>query len=407
MKKKILSFLTAFAVAAFCLIAPVKSGIGFNVDVDASDIEGLSAEALGTANIKALEEGDQFKLIVTVPSTAKKLDTIELNILFNSDVFDVIKWCDNDEAPTLVTGSVAESAGIKTADTAGYSYLSYTAVGVKAGDEHSLDLSAGLTLEAILEVKNVEDDRGTKEFELITTADLFQCGYMRGTSWVPVWEPSAEDAKTTVKISNTITGLLTGVDLTGLAVGESAWVVVYDGSTVVGCGEVDVISATKAFFEIISGPEDDKKSYDLKLRVGADEDHLSPLWGVFTDYKAPTGMDKPVTFVEPKFTNNKLTDKTGTAQIKGSKEKRNIGTLTFRLFGDTDKDGSVGAGDATHILRYIVGNASAIDDTDPALLTINEGIANVLDTDAIINAKDATQILRKIIGFSSVFDGRG
>ncbi len=89
--------------------------------------------------------------------------------------------------------------------------------------------------------------------------------------------------------------------------------------------------------------------------------------------------------------------KTRTCTVCGEVE-----TVEYSLYkkGDVNKDGSVDAKDATQILRFVNGKASALDSMDEAeRLAIGD-----VSRDDSIDAKDATQILRYVNGKTSMFD---
>ncbi len=406
-KKRLLSLFAAFAVALCCLIVPGNSRIGLNTVAEASVTDGLSIEALDGADIEALMPGDRFKVTLTIKPVDELLDTIYFNIKYNSAAFDVVSWYDADADVLAPKGALSESAGIFPVEGEdGFSYLSYGAAGLKISapaEERTIDLSAGAVFEATLMVRtDVPVTGGSYEITLDKTADCFQCGYfVSATGYIECWKPSDADSSVIAKVANSISGKIDGIDLGD--VGGTVVVLVYDGTTLITSGDVDPVNGR---FTIKSGPEDATKTYDLKLGVRDASSTVRSLWGVFTERSLYPEDDKTVTLTPPKFVKNKLTDKTGIIQIKGSKDIRPIGMLTFRLFGDVNKDGSVGAGDATQILRHIVGNASSIDGASDEETEINKGIANVMDTDSVLNAKDATQILRKVIGVPSMFNGR-
>lgn len=405
-KKRFLSLFAAFAVALCCLIVPGNSRIGLNTVAEASDTSGLSIEALGSADIEALMPGDEVKVTLTVPNVTKKADSILFNIKFNSETFSVVQWY--AEEPDALIGATTQSAGVsKVVGEDGYSFLSYGASGVGPDGSGTIDLTAGAQLVATLMVrKDVKVTGGSYDIVLDRTADLFQCGYyVSAQSYVECWKPTEEESVVVAKVANSITGMITGVDISDINIssGGTLHVLMYNGTELIAWAKVDELSGE---FTIKSCPEDASKTYDLKLGKMDEVTKTvkSLLWGVFTDRSLYPEDDKSVILTPPKFTNNKLTDKTGTVQIKGSKDMRPIGSLKFRLFGDVDGKGSIGANDATQILRHIVGNTSSIDAATVELLELNKGISNVVNSDSVLNAKDATQILRKVVGVSSVFD---
>lgn len=406
-KKKLLSLFAAFAVAICCVSAPKDSGVGLSAVAEASDTDGLSITALGGADMEALMPGDRFKVSLNVKPIDELLDTIYFNIKFNSAAFEVVDWYGDDGGVLAPYGALSESAGVRPVDGEdGFSFLSYSANGLKISaptEERTIDLSAGITFDATLMVRtDVAVTGGSYDITLDRSADFFQCGYhVSATGYIECWKPSDADSVVVAKVANSISGKIDGIDFGDMD--GTVTVLIYNGTTLVASGDVDPANGR---FTIKSGPEDVSKTYDLKLGVRDATNAIRSLWGVFTERTLYPEDDKSVTLTPPKFTKNKLTDKTGTVQIKGSKDIRPIGTLKFRLFGDVDKNGSIGANDATQILRHIVGNASLIDGTTAEEIEINKGIANVMDSDSVLNAKDATQILRKVIGVPSTFNGR-
>ena len=128
----------------------------------------------------SLDLGDEFKVTVTVPQIGAKIDAVNLEVSYNSEMFELID----------ITPSVS---GL-TINTSGSTF------GVSGSDIYpKLDLSSGLTLTADLRVKYTAK-KGTYDFNLTKSSLTYKKA--DGTPF-SVWEPLTKNAKVTIKRDDT------------------------------------------------------------------------------------------------------------------------------------------------------------------------------------------------------------
>ena len=133
-----------------------------------------------SASPVSLDLGDEFKVTVTVPPINAKVDAINLEVGYKSDMFEL----------TDITSSISGLTINSSAST----------FGVSGTDIYpKIDLSSGLTLTADLKVKYTAK-KGSYDFNLTKTTLTYKKA--DGTP-VSVWEPLTKKATVTIKRDET------------------------------------------------------------------------------------------------------------------------------------------------------------------------------------------------------------
>ena len=433
-KRSILSLFVAIAIAVSCMIVPPGIGTGLDVVASAADITGggITLTKVGATDITATDEtymnslqvGSYVQLNITIPDLTHTLNGMQLRIYYNKNVFSVTQWYADASHTTwpyagdTLTGFI----GYAGTDAGSNGVLSIAS----ANNNQTITALNGSqqTLKAIFRVNNLTQETNFKFFivleddfvETVTATggtekiahDVFTYddrGYtffsyrddVTGTDQIINWIPDTGKKVITGKISRSVTAQLkdgeNGIDFD-----------YYSDEFEEHPLKITVYKAGNGYAELVndlywlSGNELDDY---LEVITVADvaEDGSFVLTGIENGsyYLKLNCWGK---FVVTNGSNTTLKDYYPlTISGSGSLTTAINTPIQFWMFGDVDRGGTIGATDATAILKFIVGKTSSITSASS-----NEYKIGNVYTEDNLNVRDATQILRKSAYLSSVFD---
>ena len=443
-KRRLLSVFAAFAVAAASIVVPADTGFGGNIQVSAAPVAqvekgGLTLTKVGAADndilvsddtyVNSLKPGDLVQLNILVPELSCDLINMDLKVSYDQSIFYVYQWYKRgntdveikaDDGRTVIAntsnwpypgpdfsgtdGDVNYDNGYLTLSCAGHPDESSASEDRQITAFNTVDSTTTdgatkyLPFTAIFKVKDTVSQISNFNFEIImkepgvipadgkdgTSLDWADDGDEDDdTQWVSVWQPQETTATTIGRtvggsVAKTITGRVTGYDFTDDAnqidlAAKPMQIQIYgtpSGTSVdpwygpVPETILDTVTVdpTDGTFEI-RGLEPSKQ-YTLKINAWCLEDEKT----ITTD----SNMDQ------------------------------DLSDWNIWMYGDVNHSGTIDAGDATSVLKFIVGKTSAITYSNGAGNDQYKS-GNVFNSDAI-NARDATQILRKSVNLPSVYD---
>ena len=335
-KKRILPHIVALIAALF--IAGLPHGIGIlptDTVAEATEIDGIGATK------ERVRRGDTFDIVVNVPATNNRADTLEIRIDFDPAAFEVTRW-----APSIGSGSAL----------ANYDNSRGFAVVVAANS--NIDLSRGLVFTATLKAKNYAPT-GIQDIRLSR------------------WD-----------VSNTDTGYCWTPAVTSLTLKVVDNLVSVSGK--IALAAPDTFSGTATVTLI------DSKGNKMSTPVVLTRNYATGKFeGTYQFNEAESDETYTLETVIPGCRTRSDTVTPGSSGLRED--------VSVNLVGDVDGNGRVGASDATQILRYLVGNTTVIKGPDGIVNEYLLSVARV-EGGRNLTTRDATQILRYLAGYSSVFD---
>ena len=339
--KRILSAIMALAVALCCLCLPGGEGGFPELSVSAG------AEATGGISVSAasVRRGETFDVIVNVPAVDEIADTIEVRIMFDPTMFEITEW--NPRVSGTVEKNLSNDDGFAILASASSNY----------------SLRNGLTITAKARAKsNAVAGKGSFKL-LFVEVKNFETGYK--------WIPATTEAF--VKVVDKIVSVSGAVTLkTAGTITDNATVTVTDST---GKSTVKTVSLTLTGTDQTTG--------------------INSYGGTYEFDEAESGETYTVTTEVPGFIKHTENVTVGSTAVTNN--------MSMQKLGDVDGDGRLGAGDATQILKYTVGDYSLIQGADGELNKYLLSVACV-EGGTTLSSRDATMILRKVARYSSVLD---